>query len=155
SALSQLAICTLIVVLGTNSRTEAAPACNYSEEVSSVPGKTVLHLPGQEVPAQILFYISIKEQRGELVKLDVRNSVNINSLKPIMLALMQQFVALPGSNCNNRYSSSGYFLNGTGRNELVGGFTVSYSKWACASADVPCPTWREPFRFCRQDATTK
>lgn len=37
----------------------------------------------------------------------------------------------------------------------VGSIHLNAAAWKCVSADVPCPTWSNPLRFCRKDATTK
>lgn len=61
---------------------------------------------------------------------------------------------IPAQNCNNHY-----WLTTTNPLSVEGGmlrsdFDVEYLRRECASADVPCPTFSKPLRFCTKYAIT-
>jgi hypothetical protein len=126
--------------------------CTQTEQQAKFNAKPEIPVGTQKIVADTSLYASIEPTTfGELKIVKLRFASNIDGLKTTLPPLMKSEAKIPGSNCNDRYSDTGYFVRGTGGNQIDAGFDVSYSKWHCASADVPCPTWRNPGRFCRKE----
>jgi len=85
----------------------------------------------------------------------LRFAANVDGLKSSLPPFMRAQAGIPGSSCNDRYQDNGYFVRGTGGNQIDAGFNVSYQKWKCASASFPCPSFKYPKKWCRKDASGK
>jgi hypothetical protein len=115
-----------------------------------------MQFDGQKIPVQIGRLVTLRAaQDPNLVIVRVRNMADITPIVARLPSYISKIAPIPGSDCNDRYSSGGYFASPTGKNLIRAGFDVSYSKWTCVSADVPCPTFSNPLRFCRKEATNK
>jgi hypothetical protein len=134
----------------------AQAPCNFGEEKAKFSQAPQVPIGNTKITVPTDLYVSLIPGSSDNLKIiQLRFGGNVDGLKTALPPYMKAQAGIPGSSCNDRYSDGGYFVNGTGRNEVDSGFDVNYVGWKCVSATVPCPSTRTPFRTCRKDASFK
>lgn len=88
-----------------------------------------------------------------IIEVDEVSQFMLPDLQAKFLVVIQQNANLPNSDCNTEYHDWNASLGSNGR-IASGRLNVALKIWKCTSLDLPCPTWKDPFRFCRQDQRT-
>ena len=91
---------------------------------------------------------------GDLVKVIETDAVDLTALSSKMPAIIDQMSrSLPHNGCGQDVNlrSTSFGVNTP---NAIAGAGYKGTMWKCVSADVPCPTWSQPFRFCRKEAKT-
>ena len=142
------------LVAGVTIGSAHAQTCPLESDFGKVSAHA-LSMGRQEIPYELKQRVRLLGSGGPIRTVQVQSTADLQMLQRQFPTVIASVSPLPGSDCNNRYSSGSYHLSPSAGGHALGSYNVTYEKWKCVSADVPCPTWSKPLRFCRKTAHLK
>jgi hypothetical protein len=126
-------------------------------DLGSIDAKNSIHstvpLSGQPVNIVLHLRWTFTPQPDELIRITEIDDVEIPNLDQVLTSAALAGVDVQQDDCGLNESIDGSNISAS-RPTVTVHFDYSVAKWACAGANIPCPTTTEPLRMCYKSAKT-